>query len=172
LERYPQVGILQKDNHLQREIPKFLSIIIDRFPMLKRHPHPMTVHFPIVFIVSATIFNILYLIFGHKSFEVTAFHCLVGGIISTPVAILTGFYTWWLNYMSKPIRAVIIKRWASVILLTIELIAFIWRLTVPDILYSFGAGSIVYLLLVFSLFPIVSIIGWFGAELTFPIEKD
>jgi predicted heme/steroid binding protein len=25
LERYPQVGILQKDNHLQREIPKSVS---------------------------------------------------------------------------------------------------------------------------------------------------
>jgi hypothetical protein len=29
-----------------------------------------------------------------------------------------------------------------------------------------------YLLLVFSLVPIVTIIGWFGATMTFPIEKE
>jgi hypothetical protein len=30
----------------------------------------------------------------------------------------------------------------------------------------------IYLLLVFSLIPIITVIGWFGATMTFPIEKE
>jgi hypothetical protein len=43
---------------------------------------------------------------------------------------------------------------------------------VPDILDTFGLASVIYFLLVISLLPLVTIIGWFGAQLTFPIEKE
>ena len=58
LEKYPQVGVLKKAEP-EREMPKALSWLLTRVPMLRRHPHPMTVHFPIVFMFSTTIFNIL-----------------------------------------------------------------------------------------------------------------
>jgi predicted heme/steroid binding protein/uncharacterized membrane protein len=171
LERYPQVGILKKKEVGEREIPEALSWLLARIPMLRRHPHPMTVHFPIVFMSSTTIFNILYLITGIKAFELTALHALGAGILFTPVAILTGFYTWWLNYLAKPVRAVTIKQRVSIILFVIEVAAFIWRIAVPDILDSLGAASAIYFLLVISLLPLVTVIGWFGAQITFPIEK-
>jgi uncharacterized membrane protein len=139
--------------------------------MLRRHPHPMTVHFPIVFAFSTTIFNILYLITGIKSLEITALHCLGAGILFTAVAIATGLYTWWLNYMAQPLRAVKIKMPLSLILLVVQIITFIWRLTVPDVMDSIQGVNIIYLLLIVSLFPIVVVIGWFGAFLTFPVEN-
>jgi hypothetical protein len=43
---------------------------------------------------------------------------------------------------------------------------------VPDILLNFKGLSILYLLLVLSLSIMVTIIGWFGASMTFPVEKD
>lgn len=171
LARFPQVGILKKEVP-EREIPGIITSLIRRFPLLRRHPHPMTVHFPIVFMFSTTIFNLLYLITGIKAFEITALHCLGAGILFTPVAIVTGLYTWWLNYMAKPVRAAIIKRYVSLIMFTVELVIFVWRILVPDILNSFGIDSAVYLLLVFSLLPLVTVIGWFGAQLTFPIEEE
>ena len=140
--------------------------------MLRRHPHPMTVHFPIVFMFSTTIFNLLYVITDAKSFELTAFHCLGAGILFIPVAIITGFYTWWLNYMAKPTRAVNIKRFVSILMFVVAVIAFVWRLLSPDILAGWGLWSVIYLVLVLSFFPLVTVIGWFGAQLTFPIEKD
>lgn len=170
LDRFPEVGILKKET-TEREMPRILSSLISRFPMLRRHPHPMTVHFPIVFMFSTAIFTALYLITGSKAFETTALHCLGAGILFTPVAITTGLYTWWLNYMAKPFRAVSVKKKVSIIMLILEVVVFIWRISVPDILESFGIGSVVYLVLLFSLLPIVIVIGWFGAELTFPIEK-
>ena len=171
LERFTQVGTLKQEAE-EREIPAVLSWLLARAPMLRRHPHPMTVHFPIVFMFSTTIFNILYLITGAKSFELTALHCLGAGILFIPVAIITGFYTWWLNYMAKPTRAVSIKRFVSIFMFVVAVVAFVWRLVAPDILDSWGLSSVIYLVLVLSFLPLVTVIGWFGAQLTFPIEKN
>ena len=171
LERYPQIGTLRKEAEAQ-VVPPFLSWLLERVPMLRRHPHPMTVHFPIVFAFSTTIFNILYLVTGIKSMETTALHCLAAGILFTTVAILTGLYTWWLNYLAQPLKAVKVKLPLSLILLVTQVLALIWRLNVPQVLDSIRGFNIIYLLLVLSLFPMVVVIGWFGAFLTFPVEKD
>ncbi|MBW2471288.1 MAG: cytochrome b5 [Deltaproteobacteria bacterium] len=173
LERFPQVGILKKEVAEVAElvIPRPLDWLLEKVPMLRRHPHPMTVHFPIVFAFTTTVFNILYLVFGIKSLETTALHCLGAGILFTVVAILTGLYTWWLNYMAKPMTAAKVKIPLSFMLLVIQIIVFIWRINVPQIMDSIRGVNVIYLLLVVSLFPIVVVIGWFGAHLTFPVEK-
>jgi len=173
LERYPQVGTLKKEvaEVTEIHIPAALDRLLEKVPMLRRHPHPMTVHFPIVFSFTTTIFNLLYLITGVKSLEITALHSLAAGILFTVVAIATGLYTWWLNYLAKPLRAVNIKITFALILLAFQIIAIIWRLKVPMVMDSLQGVNIVYLLLVLSLFPVVVVIGWFGAHLTFPVEK-
>ena len=171
LEKYPQVGVLKHDAYREREIPTMLSWILARIPMLRRHPHPMTVHFPIVFMFSTTMFNILYVITRVKAFEVTALHCLGAGILFTPVAVITGLYTWWLNYMAKPLRPVSIKKRVSLLLLATEIVIFVWRILVPNILDSLGVASAIYFILVISVFILVTINGWFGASMTFPVEK-
>ena len=171
LDRYPQIGTLKKEVE-ERQLPPLLSQLLERVPMLRRHPHPMTVHFPIVFAFSTTIFNILYLATGTKSMETTALHCLAAGILFTAVAIATGLYTWWLNYLAQPLRAVKVKLPLSLILLATQIIAFIWRMNLPEVMDSIRGVNIIYLLLVLSLFPMVVVIGWFGAFLTFPVEKS
>jgi predicted heme/steroid binding protein/uncharacterized membrane protein len=171
LDRYPQVGVVKKEGVSERPMPKFLSQLLAQYPMLRRHPHPMLVHFPIVFMFAAPLFNLLYLITGIRSLELTALHCLGGGILFTPLAILTGWFTWWLNYLAKPMRAVTIKMRFSILLLAVSIIAFVWRILNPGILTSFTGGGTLYFLLILSLIPIVAIVGWFGATLTFPLEK-
>ena len=170
LERFPQVGTLKKVAD-EREIPRPIDWLITRYPWFIRHPHPMTVHFPIVFMLSTTAFNLLYLITGVKAFETTAFHCLGGGILFTVVAIVTGVFTWWLNYMAKMLKPVKIKIPLSLIMLVVAIVIFVWRLMVPDIMDSLQGTGIIYLVLVISLFPIVTVIGWNGAGMTFPIDK-
>ncbi len=170
LERYPQVGIFKKVAVEEQAIPQPIAWLINRFPFLRRHPHPMTVHFPIVFVFSTTFFNVLYLITGVKSFELTALHCLAGGILFTIVAITTGIYTWWLNYMAKPLKAVKIKLPLAIIMLVNEVVIFIWRIMIPAVLDSVHIGSIIYILLVLSLVPMITVIGWYGASMTFPID--
>jgi predicted heme/steroid binding protein/uncharacterized membrane protein len=171
LERYPQVGVL-KQEVVEQQLPQALDWLLKKVPMLRRHPHPMTVHFPIVFAFCTPLFVILYLITGNKSFEMTALHCLAGGIIFSIIGISTGLYTWWLNYFAKPLKAVKIKIPLALTMLINEIVIFIWRMMVPDVLDIMGGASIVYLLLVLSLIPMITIIGWFGASMTFPVEKE
>ncbi|MGE5840369.1 MAG: DUF2231 domain-containing protein [Deltaproteobacteria bacterium] len=172
LARYPQVGVFKPDRAPERQLPASLVWLLSRFPMLRRHPHPMVIHFPIVFMISTAGFTVLYLLTRYEGFDTTAFHCLGGGLLFTPIAILTGFYTWWLNYMAKPNRPVNIKMRFSVLLLAVQIAAFSWRLFVPDILTRLGQITIPYVMLVLSLAGIVTVIGWYGAMLTFPIERD
>jgi predicted heme/steroid binding protein/uncharacterized membrane protein len=172
LERYPQIGILKKEDRPDARIPPALARLLKRFPMIRRHLHPMTVHFPIVFVFSTLLFNLLYLMTGYRPFEVTAFHTLAVGIPFTLVAILTGLYTWWLNYEARLLRPIRIKIRLSPVLFLLSIAVFFWRLSTPDILVPLHLGSLVYLCLVLMMFAAVTVIGWFGAELTFPIEKD
>jgi predicted heme/steroid binding protein/uncharacterized membrane protein len=172
LERYPQVGVLKKEEVPVRKIPKIIAWLLEANPFFRRHPHPMTVHFPIAFMLSAPVFNILYLATGNKSFETTALHCLGGGILFIGVAITTGLFTWWYNYMGKMLKPVAIKIPLSFTMLIIAIVVFVWRISDPHVLDSIQTSSILYLILVLSFIPLVTIIGWYGATMTFPIERD
>ncbi|MHB8110796.1 MAG: DUF2231 domain-containing protein [Syntrophorhabdaceae bacterium] len=179
LERYEQIGVLkiegletaakQSAPPAKKASAAYTPDLMSRFPMLRRHPHPMTVHFPIVFMFSAPLFIILYFLFDTTGFEFASFYCLGAGLIFIPVAMITGYISWHINYNAHPIRAVSIKKVLSVILLCMDIVVFVWRVRVPDILHPFTLASFVYFLLVLSGLFLVIIIGWYGATLTFPL---
>jgi predicted heme/steroid binding protein/uncharacterized membrane protein len=172
LERFAQIGVLKKEGEAEDpRIPPFLAAFLKTFPFLRRHPHPMTVHFPIVFMLSTTAFTLLYLATGDKSFDSTALHCLGAGVFFNGVTILTGLYTWWLNYMAKPLKPVKVKIPLSIAMLITSIILFAWRLEAPNILDSLSGAGLLYILLVLSLSVMVTVIGWNGASMTFPVEK-
>jgi len=172
LGRFPQVGVLKRPEEPAEHLPPALAALLKHFPFLRRHPHPMTVHFPIVFMLSTTAFSLLYLVTGDKSFDATAFHCLAAGVFFNLVAIATGFYTWWLNYLAKPLLAVKIKIPLALLMLALSAVLFAWRMSVPDILDSASGAGLLYILLVLTLSALVTVIGWFGASMTFPIEGE
>jgi predicted heme/steroid binding protein/uncharacterized membrane protein len=175
LDRYPQVGILKTEEVAvpdKRKMPRILARIFNRFPLLNRHPHPFIVHFPLAFLASSPLFTALYLITGTRSFELTSFYCLAGGLLFTIAAIPSGLLTWWVNHAAhfhKPVTAKIIL---SPILFIIGLIVFIWRFQNPFLLENVTRWDFLYLLLLFLMAPIVLTIGWYGASMTFPLHKD
>ncbi|MDZ7579158.1 MAG: DUF2231 domain-containing protein [Deltaproteobacteria bacterium] len=172
LERYPQVGVVKKaEAAAERKVPRPVAWLLETNPFFRRHPHPMTVHFPIVFFLANPFFNVLYVITGNASFETTALHCLAGGILFGAIAIVTGLFTWWYNYMARMMKPIAVKIPLSLALLVVAATLFFWRLNDPDIMAGIDGGSWLYLVLSLALFPIVSIVGWYGATMTFPIEK-
>jgi predicted heme/steroid binding protein/uncharacterized membrane protein len=171
LERYPQIGILRKKEP-EQPLPSLLSGLLSRYPFLRHHPHPMTVHFPIVFMLSAPFFSLLYVLFGNHSFDTTALYCLIAGLIFLPPAMITGFLTWWVNYLARPMRAVTIKKRLSFVLLATACVTLAWRILSPSVLDDLGGPGLFYLILVCALAPMVLIISYFGGSLTFPVEKD
>jgi len=173
LEGFPQVGVLKKAQTTEPEtpLPGLVGLLLEKNPFFRRHPHPMTVHFPIVFMLSAPFFLVLYLLTGVRAFETTAFHCLGGGVLFAVVGIVTGLITWWYNYMGKMLKPVAVKLPLSLIMLIVSIIAFVWRLNDPGVMIDPRGIRLLYPVLVLSLAPMVTIIGWYGATMTFPIEK-
>jgi predicted heme/steroid binding protein/uncharacterized membrane protein len=172
LDRYPEIGSLKSAAPMEeRRIPSFLASFLSRYPFFRRHPHPASVHFPIAFMAGASGFYLLYLITGISSFETTVLHCAGAGILLLFVAMGTGLFTWWLNYMAKPIRQVTIKIILSSIMLIDAIGAFVWRVSDPSMINKVQGAGIVYVILVLALGPLAVTIGYFGGTLTFPLEK-
>jgi predicted heme/steroid binding protein/uncharacterized membrane protein len=166
LERYPQVGILKKGPPEElRHLPPILQNLIQRFPMARRHPHPMIVHFPIAFLMAASLFILLHLLFQNLSFEIVSFYLLVLGAISSPFAVATGLFTWWVNYRLKLTQFVRRKIQLSILLLIFEIILIIWRSSNQEI------SNPIYFILMLLLTPVVTLLGYYGGQMTFPTEK-
>jgi predicted heme/steroid binding protein/uncharacterized membrane protein len=170
LDKYPQVGILKKKT-TEQFLPGALEMLMERIPFLRRHPHPMAVHFPIVFSISPAFFYLLFLITGMESFETTAMHCLGAGIIFILPAVATGYMTWWVNYRAKIMKPVRIKIYFSFILLAVAVVALFWRMLLPGDIAAGGKEAIIYFMLLIFMAVIVSVIGYYGGGLTFPTEK-
>jgi predicted heme/steroid binding protein/uncharacterized membrane protein len=169
LDRFQQVGVLRPGKEAMDEgVPDFLLALFERIPMLRRHPHPMTVHFPIAFMMLVPVFNLGYLITRNSSLESSAFHVLVAGLVATPVAMLTGPYNWWLNYGGRWSRTILIKMGGSLLLLMLILGVFLWRVIRPDIMVEPSGARNLYLGMTLALPAVVTVLGWFGAKMTFP----
>ena len=166
LERYPQVGVLKKGAAEElKHLPPGLQNLLQRFPIARRHPHPMVVHFPIALLMASSLLVLLYLIFKNPSFESTSFHLLILGAIASPFAMATGLLTWWVNYRLKVTLFVKRKIQFSILLLIFEIILILWRSSASQI------SNPIYFIMVVILTPIVSILGYYGGQMTFPAEQ-
>jgi uncharacterized membrane protein len=159
----------EKDLVQGRPLPPWLAGLVARYPRLRRHPHPALSHFPIVFMLAASFFSVLYLLTGVPSFDTTAFHCLGGGVLSTPAAIATGVMTQRLNY-PDPNPTLTLEKRLSYLLWAMVSAAFVWRWLDPEVLRDLQGLNFIYLLLVLAVTPLVTLISFFGGMLTFPLE--
>jgi len=166
LERYPQVGILKKGAPEElKHLPSMLQNFLQKFPMARRHPHPMIVHFPLAFLMASSLFVLLHLLFKNPSFETTSFYLLILGVIASPFAMATGVLTWWINYRLKLTLFVRRKIQFSILLLVLEIVLISWRSSQSQVFNP------LYFVLVILLTPIVSLLGYYGGQMTFPLEK-
>jgi predicted heme/steroid binding protein/uncharacterized membrane protein len=167
LERYPQVGFLKKGAPEElKHLPPILQNFLEKFPMARRHPHPMVVHFPLAFLMGSSLFALLHVLFKDSSFEITRFYLLILGAIASPFAMVTGLLTWWINYRLKLTLFVKRKIQFSILLLILEIILIFWRRSPSQVFNP------IYFILVILLTPVVSLLGYYGGQMTFPAEKD
>lgn len=185
LDRFPQIGVLAPaakpatgrspaalfSRRERGALPASLEAFLQRHPFFRRHPHPMTVHFPIVFMIFSPLFTVLYLATGFAGFEVTAVNCLAAGLLFCLIVIPTGLFTWWVNYAAQPTRPVTIKIVVSSAMSLDGLAALVWRLSDPAVVTGRAGASIPWLILEFLLLPMVVLVAWYGASLTFPLSR-
>jgi predicted heme/steroid binding protein/uncharacterized membrane protein len=165
-ERYPQIGVLKEGESQElKHLPPMVQQLLKTFPMARRHPHPMLVHFPIAFSMAASLFTILQLLFPNPSFEKTGFYLLILGALASPFAMATGLFTWWVNYRLKLNPFIKKKIGLSILLLLVEIALILWRCNETSV------SSPVYFIMMLLLTPMVGLIGYYGGQLTFPPEK-
>lgn len=165
LERYPQVGVLKRGALEElKHLPHLLQNLLQTFPMARRHPHPMVVHFPIAFLMGASLFYVLFFLFPHPSLGTTSFYLLILGAIASPFAMGTGLLTWWINYRLKLTHFIKRKIQFSILLLIIEVIVVLWLIAEVEIF-----NPICFALMIL-LTPIVGLLGYYGGQMTFPAE--
>jgi predicted heme/steroid binding protein/uncharacterized membrane protein len=162
------IEIQRPQEEEEEEIPAFLSALFQRYPILRRHPHPMLVHFPMAYLFAGAFFMLIYDLGGGALMEKIAFAMLLLGAVFTPPTILTGFLTWWVNYSARLLHPVKRKLQLAVTLSLFIIICLALKLsgnTAPQ-----GIGWL-YSLLMFSFAPIVVLMGYYGGRLTLPYEK-
>ncbi len=177
LSKFKVVGIFESTGESQEagKVPGWLGNMLERHPSLKRHPHPIFAHFPIAFMIGSSLFAILYAIFDVKSFEATTINLVITGLIFSFFAILTGFLTWYINYMAKPIRAVKIKIAFSFIMDADAIFLIFWHSIDPQILLNLRDlpfSSLTFFVMTLFLGIFAVIIGYYGGELVFPVKKS
>ena len=132
----------------------------------------MLSHFPIVFMLSASFFSLLYVVTGHKSFDDTAFYCLGAGLVTMIPAVISGLFTHWLNFPGGEHRTVNIEVGLSFAVMTIGGVTFFWHLLDPQVLANLDGSNVLYFILLLSLAPLVTANGYFGGMVTFPLDEE
>jgi predicted heme/steroid binding protein/uncharacterized membrane protein len=174
LERFESVGTYEKEPKepaagLKGRIDRWL----DRHPFFRRHPHPAVVHFPVGLAAVIPLFELISLATNSACTEWAAFCCLIVGIISIPAAMLTGYFTWWMNYDASDSPIILMKRRLAWIALILGLVLIVLRfLVLADPLEIRSLYVILYLIGLVALGVIVSSIGFLGGKLTFPYETN
>lgn len=162
LRRMPRVGIFQRD---KTWIPQFLIGLITRHPILRRHPHPFFVHFPMVFVFGGAIFMLLHLTRPNpNAFEKAAFLMLIMGILFTVPAIISGLWSWWIVYSLQVPPQILYKIILAIALLLAEIASLMLRIGHP---FERTARGWVYFALMLFLAIDALTIGYFGGQLTY-----
>ncbi len=170
LERFKQVGEIKAESVAEEKlpVPKFIADFVEKYPFFKRHPHPMVVHFPMTFYITASLFLLFYYavspIIGLLD-AILYMHIL--GTISLPVAVATGWFSWKINYLGKPMRHVRWKISLSLIVIVFDLIMLYAFWQNPLLLAEPAGINLFYAGIVFSYLPLVSIIGYHGGQLVY-----
>lgn len=174
LAKIQEMGTLAKEEAEKPPfIPEWLNRFMETYPFFKRHPHPMVVHFPMAFFITAPLFLAWYYLISPAQGLIDAiFYLYVLGIMSLPVAIATGLLTWSVNYSGKANPIIIRKTIFSFVLLTLDLVVLTALITKPAILQNPSGKEWVIPILIFLGLPLSSIIGEHGGKLVFPVLKN
>ena len=167
LDRFQPVGILIEEEAPAIRVPPRIFEYV-----LSKHPHPISVHFPIALALVAALFTFLSLITANGDyrlwFEKAALFNVIVAAIGTPPAVATGLLSWYYNYSAVWTPIYRAKTYLSILLSLLLIISFVVRFILPG---AETAGTLwfwVYSLAVMAMGPVVVGLGYFGGKITFP----
>ncbi len=129
------------------------------------HLHPIAVHFSIAYSIAVSLLALLYVFTGNVAFETASYYMLILGFLASPIAALSGIFSWKVTYEGKMTKIFVRKIIFTVVLLVIISACFIWRTLNPDIMTK--DLDYIYLALLLSLVPTVTILGYDGGKIIY-----
>ncbi|NTU97363.1 MAG: hypothetical protein HGA62_06085 [Chlorobiaceae bacterium] len=128
--------------------------------------HAIAAHFSNGLIPVAVLYLMLAIPTGNSYFEHTVAHLMVITLIAIPASFFTGVHDWKTKYKGARAPIFMKKLKLSGILFTLCILAVTIRLSTPDVMSADGALHWLYLLLVFSMLPVVTLLGHYGGKLS------
>ncbi len=170
LTRFKEVGTLkaEQEQEVRPPLPNWLNNFFEKYPFLKRHPHPMVVHFPMAFFMAATILLFWYYVISpERALLDSIFYMHILGTLSLPVTLLTGWLSWQVNYLGKTIGNITRKIIFSIVILIFDVIVLISITGNLELLINPQGIEIVVPIMIFLYLPIVAYIGQQGGDLVY-----
>ncbi len=130
------------------------------------HLHPIAVHFSIAYAVTLSLLALLYVFTGKIPLETASYYMLILGFLSTPFAVFSGLFSWKVTYGGKMNKIFARKIIFTVILIIVITVCFLWRTLNPDVLVT-ASLNYIYLALLVSLVPIVTILDYDGGKIVY-----
>jgi len=124
------------------------------------------VQFPIANVINISLFALFYMFTGIISFEKASYYLLILGFLSSPIAGLSGIFSWKITYEGRKTNVFSRKIIFTAIFMVIITSCLIWRTLDPEVLATTDP-SYIYLALLLSMVPIVSILGHDGGKIIY-----
>ncbi len=141
----------------EEEIPAWLDWLLDR------HPHNISVHFPIAYGAAVLVLLILNFLTGQEGFETASYYMLWGAVGMAPVAMVLGVMAWSFSYRRVITAPFMGKIVLSIALLIVGVVALTLRVSNAGIFLTPAEPMRwVYFGLVVVIVLLVSGLGWLG----------
>ncbi|MCI4625566.1 MAG: hypothetical protein L3V56_06360 [Candidatus Magnetoovum sp. WYHC-5] len=172
LKRVTLVGELE-DKEPDLQIPPDIQLqvnIKEKYRQLykKFHPHPVLIHNPMGLFVFSALMQAIYILSKDVSFERAAFYSTIFATLTTFPAILSGLFSWWVNYETTFTKIFKAKIIFSAILCVTSIIVCLLRTLIPNIYIEEGLLNIIYNSLIFLNVGFISYVAYNGGKITWP----
>jgi len=128
--------------------------------------HAIAAHFSNGLIPVAVLYLMLTLSTGNTYFEHTVEHLILIVVMAIPVSFLSGIRDWKTKYRGAKAPIFIKKIRLSAMLFIFCISAVSIRLCIPDVMSRQGIEHWMYLVLLFSMLPVVTLLGHYGGKLS------